>query len=220
MSADCALLHASGQVSSDAVSADRLLVGCVEDDPILSVLLVDLLSQAGYDVVASDGSSRDGLMQGEPPIVLLDLGLPPMPHVPDVGLALLTRLLECSWAPKVIVLTGQHDQATAFEALSRGAFDFLAKPAGAEAILSAVRRAELFYRQRQHQRQQGIHDIHFHIAEDAGLKQVRNEAERRLFADVWQQTGGNVHETARRLGIKRENVYYLMDKFGISRDPT
>lgn len=218
MSADSASPLFQSAASSDPVPADRLLIGCIEDDPILSVLLVDLLSQAGYVVMASDGLSLDGLFQAEPPILLLDLGLPPMPHVPDVGLALLTQLLALSWAPKVIVLTGQHDQATAFEALSRGAFDFLAKPASAEAILSAVRRAELFYRQRQHQRQQGIHDIHFHIAEDAGLKQVRNEAERRLFADVWQQTGGNVHETARRLGIKRENVYYLMDKFGISRD--
>jgi DNA-binding NtrC family response regulator len=55
------------------------------------------------------------------------------------------------------------------------------------------------------------------VSEDAGLKQVRNEAEKQLFLQVWQQSNENVHETARRLGIKRENVYYLMDKFGVMR---
>jgi DNA-binding NtrC family response regulator len=49
---------------------------------------------------------------------------------------------------------------------------------------------------------------------------VRNEAERQLFVQVWQQSQENVHETARCLGIKRENVYYLLDKYQIRRKTT
>lgn len=192
----------------------------VDDDPILlSLLSFSLISY--YEVLQADSaeSVHALLEQGIalPEVVILDLGLPPMPYTPDMGFALLSELLSLQPSTKVIVLTGQDQEAVAFKALSLGAFDFIAKPATPEQIIAAIKRALLFLRQENQAKSQGIHDIHFVISQDAGLKQVRNEAEKQLFIQVWAQSNENVHETARRLGIKRENVYYLMDKFGIAR---
>ena len=63
------------------------------------------------------------------------------------GLAVLDHALRAAPDTKIIVLTGQDDEAAALEAVRRGAFDFLVKPASMEALLAALRRAELFLRQ-------------------------------------------------------------------------
>jgi DNA-binding NtrC family response regulator len=193
----------------------------VDDDPLLLSLLSFSLA-ANYAVVIADGVEqvRSLLVQNQPAfpeVVILDLGLPPMPYTPDIGLSLLSEIVATFPKCKVIVLTGQDQEEVAFRALSLGAFDFIAKPATPEQLIGAVKRAFLFLRQQSLATEQGIHAIRFDVSEDAGLKQVRNEAEKQLFLQVWQQSNENVHETARRLGIKRENVYYLMDKFGVMR---
>jgi DNA-binding NtrC family response regulator len=193
----------------------------VDDDPLLLTLLSFSLA-ANYAVFTADGIDqvRSLLAQSQPSfpeVVILDLGLPPMPYTPDIGLSLLSEIIATHSKCKVIVLTGQDQEEVAFKALSLGAFDFIAKPATPEQLIAAIKRAFLFIKQQSQAKQQGIHAIRFDVSEDAGLKQVRNEAEKQLFLQVWQQSNENVHETARRLGIKRENVYYLMDKFGVMR---
>jgi len=198
-----------------------LSVLIVDDDPLLLSLLSFSLA-ANYAVVTADGVEkvRSLLVQNQPAfpeVVILDLGLPPMPYTPDIGLSLLSEIVATFPKCKVIVLTGQDQEEVAFKALSLSAFDFIAKPATPEQLIAAIKRAFLFIKQESQAKQQGIHAIRFDVSEDAGLKQVRNEAEKQLFLQVWLQSNENVHETARRLGIKRENVYYLMDKFGINR---
>lgn len=193
----------------------------VDDDPLLLSLLSFSLA-ANYAVVTADcvEQVRSLLAQSQPAlpeVVILDLGLPPMPYTPDIGLSLLSEIIATHSKCKVIVLTGQDQEDVSFNALSLGAFDFIAKPATPETIIAAIKRAFLFVKQEAQAQAQGVHAIRFAVSEDAGLKQVRNEAEKRLFIQVWAQSGENVHETARRLGIKRENVYYLIDKFGITR---
>jgi DNA-binding NtrC family response regulator len=193
----------------------------VDDDPLLLSLLFSSLSSY-YSIITADSIDSVSilLVQTEPPfpeVVILDLGLPPMPYTPDIGLSLLSEIIATHSKCKVIVLTGQDQEEVAFRALSLGAFDFIAKPASPEQLIAAIKRAFLFIKQQSQAKQQGIHAIRFDVSEDAGLKQVRNEAEKQLFLQVWQQSNENVHETARRLGIKRENVYYLMDKFGVMR---
>jgi DNA-binding NtrC family response regulator len=192
----------------------------VDDDPIiLSLLSLSLSSH--FDVMTAQDAETVVQWINEPfsfpNIVILDMGLPPMPYTPEMGLNLLSQLIAQNPNTKVVVLTGQAQDEVAFKALSMGAFDFIAKPAMPETLIAAINRAILFLKQQAADTAQGIHAIQFSVSEDAGLKQVRNEAEKRLFMQVWQQTTENVHETARRLGIKRENVYYLMDKFGVSR---
>jgi len=63
-----------------------------------------------------------------PAVVTMDLGLPPDPDSVSEGFRLLEELLGIDPDIKVIVLTGQNDQANALRAVALGAYDFFAKP--------------------------------------------------------------------------------------------
>jgi two-component system NtrC family response regulator len=58
----------------------------------------------------------------------MDLGLPPDPDSTSEGFRLLGQLLDLDPNVKIIVLTGQNDQANALRAVAMGAYDFFAKP--------------------------------------------------------------------------------------------
>lgn len=64
----------------------------------------------------------------------------------------------------------------------------------------------------------GVTRLQFSTKTSDGLKAVREEAEEKLVRQVLKETGFNVYQSALRLGIKRESIYYFMKKFGISRD--
>ncbi|MBY0468635.1 MAG: PEP-CTERM-box response regulator transcription factor [Burkholderiaceae bacterium] len=63
-----------------------------------------------------------------PAVVTMDLGLPPNPDSVQEGFKLLEQMMELNPDVKVIVLTGQNDQANALRAIDLGAYDFLPKP--------------------------------------------------------------------------------------------
>ncbi len=93
-------------------------------------------------VTASDRESA--LMQvrrHRPAVVTMDLGLPPDADDVSEGFRLLEQLLDVEPATKVIVLTGQNDQAHALRAVKLGAYDFLAKPFDPDVLTLTVERA-------------------------------------------------------------------------------
>ena len=63
-----------------------------------------------------------------PSLAVVDLGLPPTPHTPDEGFALVGELMRLNPEARVVVLSGQNDQANIQHALTLGAVDFVAKP--------------------------------------------------------------------------------------------
>ena len=79
------------------------------------------------------------------PVVTMDLGLPPDADSVSEGFRLLKALLEIDPVVKVIVLTGQNDQANALRAVDLGAYDFLAKPFEAQVLNLTVERALRLY---------------------------------------------------------------------------
>jgi DNA-binding NtrC family response regulator len=193
----------------------------VEDDPALRTMLRALLEMNGYHV--TEAEQRQAAMQAlraDPAIgiVLLDFGLPPHAHDMSEGIATLQQIQAEIMTAKVIVLTGQNQDAAALEAIREGAFDFLPKPAASEAILRAVGRAVLFLRTEQELSLQGVTRIAVNAQAGEGLKGIRSDAEERLVRQVLKETGFNVFQSARKLGVKRENVYYFLKKFGIERD--
>ena len=103
----------------------------VDDDPSITDLLSFALSR---DFVvytaASRAAARDLLQRLErpPPLALVDLGLPPAPHRPDEGFRLVSELLAYSPSIRIVVLSGQDDEANARHARALGAMDFVAKP--------------------------------------------------------------------------------------------
>ena len=69
-----------------------------------------------------------------PKLALVDLGLPPNPHRPDEGFALIGDLLAHSPTMRIFVLSGQNDAAHARHARALGAAEFVAKPCDPETI--------------------------------------------------------------------------------------
>lgn len=193
----------------------------VEDDAALRTMLRGVLEL--HDFIVSESESRPAALEklradSHVAVVILDLGLPPHAHEITEGIATLKAIQADILPVKVIVLTGQDQEAAALEAIREGAFDFLAKPATAEAILRAVRRALLFLQKERELSEQGIARIAINAQISEGLKGVRGDAEERLVRQILKETGFNVNQSAKRLGIKRENIYYFLKKFGIERD--
>ncbi|MCF6254337.1 MAG: response regulator [Thiomicrorhabdus sp.] len=192
----------------------------VDDNDALRGMLSFSLEQEGYPVFEAESrSSALAVLQSQDIcIVLLDMGMPPNQYSPEEGLAVLDWIQEHRPEIKVIVLTGQDDEGISYSALKRGAFDFLDKPITVEALLAAIKRAQLFYDQTEKlKEQEGIQTVQLEMSLGQGVKEIRNQAEQKLIKQVLADTEFNVHETARRLGLKRENVYYLIKKYGIQR---
>ncbi|MCP5152378.1 MAG: PEP-CTERM-box response regulator transcription factor [Ectothiorhodospiraceae bacterium] len=126
-------------MSAQKTANKTLLV--VEDDPGLQSQLRWCFE--GYEVVVA--GDREGAMsmirRHEPPVVTLDLGLPPDPANASEGLAALSEILAACPTTKVIVVTGNDDRENALKAISLGAYDFYQKPVDADVLSLIVDRA-------------------------------------------------------------------------------
>ena len=118
----------------------------VDDDPLITDTLHFVLSHDFEVYVAESRQQVKSLLTqlpSPPPLALVDLGLPPTQHKPDEGFALISDLLNHSKKIKILVLSGQNDEANARHARALGAIDFIGKPAEPErikaALLSALR---------------------------------------------------------------------------------
>ena len=127
--------------------ADKPSLLLVDDDPLITETLSFALSR-DFDVLVSD-SRRHAISllrqrDDAPQLALIDLGLPPAPHRPDEGFALIGDLLAHSPAMKILVLSGQNDAANARHARTLGATEFVAKPCDAESLKKILLRALQF----------------------------------------------------------------------------
>lgn len=111
----------------------------VDDDPTTLDLIVESLTEEGYDVAkAADGREAAAMADRRSfDIVLTDLVMPGMS-----GLEVLAHFTEHHPEATVIVLTGYATIETAVEAMKRGAFDYLSKPAKLDEILMVLRRTQ------------------------------------------------------------------------------
>ncbi|AYF00606.1 sigma-54-dependent Fis family transcriptional regulator [Paracoccus yeei] len=114
------------------------LVRLVDDDEDLRLAQVQTLRIAGFAVepFASAAEALEGMTADYPGAVLSDVRMPGMD-----GLELFDRLHGIDPELPVILLTGHADVPMAVSALKQGAYDFLSKPIGADALLAAVGRA-------------------------------------------------------------------------------
>lgn len=195
----------------------RVLV--VEDDAALASYLASSLKSKGFlvELACDRASAANCFSAALPRLVLLDLGLPPAPSTMTEGLAVLDDCLAQSPSVKVIVLTGQDEEAAAHEAIRRGAFDFLIKPASLPQIVQALRRAMLFVREESRMAAAGEARVHLTARLSEGPKEAAAAAEEQLLRRALSETGYNIAEAARRLGLAREHVYYYLNKYGIRR---
>jgi two-component system NtrC family response regulator len=117
----------------------RLLI--VEDDEGLQRQL--RWAYDDYDVlVASDRDAAINILRAEePPVVTLDLGLPPDPNGVSEGFATLETILSLKPETKVIVASGHGARDSALRAIASGAYDFYQKPVDIDQLGLIVRRA-------------------------------------------------------------------------------
>jgi two-component system NtrC family response regulator len=122
-----------------ATDSRKLLV--IEDDPGLQTQLKWCFE--GYDVLIA--GNRDAalaeLERYRPPVVTLDLGLPPDADGSSEGFQTLESILNRAPATKIIVVTGNNDRAHALQAVGMGAYDFFYKPIDADLLGFIVNRA-------------------------------------------------------------------------------
>lgn len=124
---------------TEAAPASLLLV---DDDALIRETLRYVL-EPDWRVLTAD--TREAALNwlakadAPPTLALIDLGLPPEPHEPTEGYALLQALKELSPRTRVLVLTGQDPGCTLSRAYALGAVDFVTKPVGAEALRARLR---------------------------------------------------------------------------------
>ena len=113
------------------MATERPALLLIDDDP----LIIDALAFALHDdyrVLASATRAETiALLRKEavaPHLALVDLGLPPQPHSPEEGFALIVELLAANPRMKILVLSGQSSRRNMQHALALGAVDFVPKP--------------------------------------------------------------------------------------------
>ncbi len=156
-------------------SKTELLI--VDDDPLIADALGYFLGRDYAVTTASTRAEAVGLLRGKktaPALALIDLGLPPTPHRPDEGFALIADILAHAPGTRIVVLSGQSDELNARHARALGATEFVAKPADPEDLRSLIRRV-LSFRDTSTEIDDGL------IGQSAPLQKLR--AQLRQFAD-------------------------------------
>jgi two-component system response regulator AtoC len=110
----------------------------VDDDQGLRRSLSVILEDEGYHVVeAADAEAGlEVAAREEPEMILCDVRMPGMG-----GLEFVERYREGRGEALVIVMTAYGSAKLAIDAMKRGAYDYLAKPFGADEVLLTVRKA-------------------------------------------------------------------------------
>ena len=117
----------------------------VDDDPLITDTLNFTLGRDFEVFVADSRAQAKSLLQQlsdtPPQLALVDLGLPPTPHRPDEGFQLISELIAFSPEIKIVVLSGQNDDANARHARTLGAVEFVAKPCEPEKLKALLLQA-------------------------------------------------------------------------------
>ncbi len=168
----------------------KLLI--VEDDVDFATALARAMQKRGFEIaVAHDaGQARAVADALAPTHAVVDLKLPG-----DSGLKVVEAFAARRPAPAIVVLTGYASIATAVEAVRLGARHYLAKPADADEILTALLR--------------DAPDAALEVNPEP-LSVARLEWEH--IQKVLQEHDGNISATARALKMHRRTLQRKLDK--------
>jgi two-component system response regulator RegA len=165
----------------------------IEDDDAFARTLQRSFERRGYDVLRATSLDEVKQLLGEhePGYAVVDLKL-----AGDAsGLTCVQHLHEHDPEMVIVVLTGYASIATAVEAIKLGARHYLAKPANTDDIEAAFARA------------QGDADVGL-TERQTSIKTLEWER----IHEVLAETGFNISETARRLGMHRRTLARKLEK--------
>ncbi len=123
------------------MAEDKTKLLIVEDDEGLQAQLKWAYDDFEVVIVGNRKDAIAALRAEEPPVVTLDLGLPPDPDGTTEGFAVLDEIMAIKPDTKVIVASGHGARESALNAIERGAYDFYQKPVDIEKLGLIVRRA-------------------------------------------------------------------------------
>jgi len=143
----------------------KLLI--VDDDEDLRTQMRWALADEYEVLLAGDRlAALDTVRSQRPPLVTLDLGLPPDAGGASEGLAALEQIERLPDPPKIVVITGRAEREYALTAVDQGAYDYFCKPIQVDELKVILRRAlnlrQLEEENRERQRQdqgQGFEDM-------------------------------------------------------------
>ena len=119
------------------MNAAALKVLVIDDEPPIRRLLKTGLTTQGYLVVeAANGKSALALLNEQPGLIILDLGLPDMD-----GHELLRMIRARNESVPIVVLSSRGDEVGKVQALDFGADDYVTKPFGMDELLARMRAA-------------------------------------------------------------------------------
>jgi len=179
-------------VSELEQQTERLLL-IVEDDEAFARTLSRSFERRGYTVIHASGMDEMEVLleDHDPGYAVVDLKL----KGEASGLACVQMLNQHNEDMLIVVLTGYASIATAVEAVKLGACHYLAKPSNTDDIEDAFNRAE------------GNTEVSL-TARATDLKTLEWERIHETLAE----TGFNISETARRLGMHRRTLARKLGK--------
>lgn len=122
-------------MSTDA-SEPALRVLIVEDDPIMSMLVAELVTSLGGEVVGEADSDMEATRSYgvlKPDLTFLDINL----GTSD-GLGVLKHIMDIDRDAKVVMLTGLHNDAFAQHCIELGAQGYIVKGDGTDDIRDSI----------------------------------------------------------------------------------
>ncbi|MGF6376355.1 DNA-binding NtrC family response regulator [Clostridiales Family XIII bacterium PM5-7] len=111
----------------------------VDDDRKLLEVYQKILTLKGFDMLIADnsGDALDLIKKHHPSVVISDIIMPKMD-----GIQLLEAIKRYRKETEVIMLTAEGSISGAVEAVKKGAFSYLVKPADIEELIVSIRKAE------------------------------------------------------------------------------
>ena len=121
-----------------SVSEDSLSILVLDDEPIVGKRLRAALEKNGYAVEVFEDSraALQRLDEKDFDIIVTDVRMEEVD-----GIQVLEHVLERSARTRVIVITGYATVEVAREALTKGAFDFIAKPFKPDDLRQVIKKA-------------------------------------------------------------------------------
>jgi two-component system response regulator RegA len=167
----------------------------VDDDRVFRERLARALRERGYDVREAEdaAAARSAVAATAIGWAVVDLRLPD-----GSGLDVVRDVVSAAPRAKVVVLTGYGSIATALEAVRLGAAHYLTKPASVEEVLAGLTRDAPAQPETEAEAPDDV----------PSLARVEWEHINRVLAD----SGGNISEAARRLGMHRRSLQRKLSK--------
>jgi two-component system chemotaxis response regulator CheY len=111
----------------------------VDDTAFMRMMLKDIFTKNGYEVVGEAGDGKDGVEKFKelsPDLVTMDITMPEMN-----GIEALQAIKEHDGNATVVMCSAMGQQAMVVEAIQKGARDFIVKPFQPERVIQAIQKA-------------------------------------------------------------------------------